>query len=107
MKAFTAQVIDVISAIPEGKVMTYGQVAAWAGNPRGARQVSRVLHSMSRKYGLPWFRVINSRGQISLPLGRGADLQKELLIAEGIVFNLQNTVDLKRFALQNKELNNE
>ena len=49
--------------------MTYGQVAAAAGSPRGARQVVRVLHSMSEKYGLPWHRIINVQGEISLTDG--------------------------------------
>lgn len=53
MKAFTMKAIQVIQNIPSGKVMTYGQIAAQAGSPRGARQVARLLHSMSAKYELP------------------------------------------------------
>ena len=53
MTPFTKQVVAIIAAIPEGKVMTYGQIAAHAGSPRAARQVVRILHSMSRKERLP------------------------------------------------------
>ncbi|MGV3466275.1 MAG: MGMT family protein [Heyndrickxia sp.] len=77
---FTAQVIDIIRAIPPGKVMTYGQIAGLAGSPRGARQVARILHSMSKKHKLPWHRVISSKGEISLK----DDEQKMALQMEGI-----------------------
>jgi methylated-DNA-protein-cysteine methyltransferase-like protein len=83
---FTTRVVSVIKAIPTGRVATYGQVAALAGSPRGARQVVRILHTQSRKHGLPWHRVINARGLISLPEGRGYELQRGLLEAEGVQF---------------------
>lgn len=70
--------------------MSYGQVAAAAGNPRGARQVVRVLHSMSAKYELPWHRIINAKGEISFT---GND-QRVMLEAEGIVFKKNGKVDL-------------
>lgn len=93
MEKFTQEVINIISSIPIGKVMTYGQIAFLAGNPWGARQVSRVLHSMSKKYGLPWHRVVNSKGQISLS-DSGFHQQKILLIEEGVVFKKENLIDL-------------
>ena len=68
-----------------------------AGNPRAARQVVRALHSSSGKEKLPWFRVINSKGQISLKPGQGYELQKALLEDEGIEFGLTDTIDLARF----------
>ena len=83
MTEFTQTVIHIISSIPHGKVMTYGQIAAYAGNPRGARQVSRILHSMSEKHNLPWHRVISSKGGISLT-GEAGFVQTELLLQEGI-----------------------
>jgi len=94
MNPFTKEAIEVIKSIPEGKVMTYGQVAEWAGNPKGARQVSRLLHSMSRKYDLPWHRVINSKGEISLPPEKGGYLQRQKLEEEGVVFTESGKVDL-------------
>lgn len=84
MEVFTLKAIKVIQNIPAGKVMTYGQVAAYAGSPGGARQVARILHSMSKKYELPWHRVINSQGGISLRDKESRQIQEELLQKEGI-----------------------
>jgi methylated-DNA-protein-cysteine methyltransferase-like protein len=95
MKDFTKQVITIIKTIPEGKVMTYGQIASIAGNIRGARQVSRILHSMSDQYQLPWHRVINSRGGISLTGHLGFE-QAQLLRNEGVVVNGKQ-INLKEY----------
>lgn len=94
MEVFTRRAIKVIQSIPAGKVMTYGQVAAFAGSPRGARQVARILHSMSKKYELPWHRVVNSEGGISLREKEFHIGQKELLRSEGISFGRNGKVDL-------------
>lgn len=93
MTQFTARVIETIQRIPQGKVMTYGQIADLAGNPRSARQVSRILHSMSQKYHLPWQRVVNSKGCISLK-AEGYAEQKRLLIEEGVCFEKNGSIDL-------------
>ncbi|MBN2048857.1 MAG: MGMT family protein [Spirochaetales bacterium] len=82
---FTERVIEIVKAIPPGSVLSYGVVAAMAGNPRGARQVARILHSSSEKHNLPWHRVLSAKGCISLP-GPGGDVQRQLLEAEGVVF---------------------
>lgn len=97
MTPFTEQVIRIIQSIPEGKVMTYGGVARAAGSPRGARQVVRILHSMSRKYKLPWHRVINAKGMIALTEDESNSLQKLYLQEEGIIFNENGVVDLKQY----------
>ncbi|MCP4129408.1 MAG: MGMT family protein [bacterium] len=94
---FTKRVITIIQNIPPGKVAAYGSIAAAAGNPRGARQVSRVLHSMSKKYALPWHRVINAAGKISLPSPDDYERQKKLLEQEGVLFSHDDSVDLERF----------
>ena len=95
MTDFTEQVLEIIKNIPFGRVMTYGQIAAYAGNPRGARQVSRILSSMSQKYQLPWHRVINSKGGISLT-GEPGFTQGELLSMEGVT--VQNKqINLKQY----------
>ena len=96
-KSFYQRVIAIIISIPEGKVATYGQIATYAGNPRAARQVSYILHSSSEKEGLPWHRVINSKGSISLKPGHGYELQKQMLKKEGITFKENDCIDLKRF----------
>jgi methylated-DNA-protein-cysteine methyltransferase-like protein len=78
-------------------VATYGQVAGVAGSPNGARQVARVLHSLSRAKRLPWQRVINSRGSISLPRGAGFERQKALLESEGVTVSRNGRVDMRRY----------
>lgn len=92
--AFMERAKKVLKKIPKGKVATYGQVAALAGNPKAARQVVRLLHSSSDKDKLPWHRVINSKGGISLSGGQGYELQKAMLKAEGVRFKLNDLVDL-------------
>jgi methylated-DNA-protein-cysteine methyltransferase-like protein len=93
---FTQRVIDAVRAIPRGLVATYGQIAIVAGSPNGARQVSWVLNSCSRSENLPWHRVVNSRGTISLT-GEGKREQRMLLEAEGIKFDAEGRIDLLRF----------
>ena len=97
MQVFTQQIIDVIRAIPQGKVLSYGRVAALSGNPKGARQVARILSAMSEKHDLPWHRVVNASGRISLPRGRGYELQEALLESEGVVLSECGLIDLDRY----------
>lgn len=93
---FFAAIIAIIQQIPEGRVATYGGIARLAGNPRGARQVARALHNSSSKHGLPWHRVINSQGMISLS-GAAGEEQRTRLLAEGITFKQSGRIDLKFF----------
>lgn len=97
MLPFTEKVIQIIKDIPEGKVMTYGQVAKLAGNPRAARQVARILHTMSRKHHLPWHRVINAKGQIAMKDEGKFNEQRLSLEAEGIEVNNAGKVDLMKY----------
>ncbi len=94
---FTQEVIKIIKNIPLGKVLTYGKIAKLAGNPRAARQVSWLLHSSTKKYNLPWHRVINSQGKIALKSQNGKDYQKILLEKEGIELTKNNKIDLKKY----------
>jgi methylated-DNA-protein-cysteine methyltransferase-like protein len=94
---FYQRVIGIIKNIPYGKVATYGQIARYAGNPQAARQVAYILHSSSEIEDLPWHRVINSKGGISLKPRRGYELQKQLLKKEGVVFNRDDCVDLQEY----------
>ncbi len=97
VSATTARIIELIRAIPSGKVASYAQIAKMAGLTNGARQVSRILHSCSKKYALPWHRVIRADGSIALAEGRGAALQRSLLQAEGIAFDASNLVDMSQY----------
>ncbi len=81
---FSKRVIEIILKIPAGKIATYGQIASIAGNSKSARQISRILHSSSAKYDLPWHRVINSQGRISMRSGDGFEMQKAMLESEGV-----------------------
>ncbi|MFQ5798577.1 MAG: MGMT family protein [Bacteroidota bacterium] len=100
--SFFRRVATVVKNIPRGKVATYGQVAALAGNPRAARQVAWVLNTVSLKQKLPWYRVINHRGKISLSEHNGYHLQRALLIHEGITFDSADRIDLARYQWQPK-----
>lgn len=76
----------VIAAIPSGRVASYGQLAALAGLPRGARQVARALSRAPAELGLPWHRVVAVTGRIAIPASSpGYRTQIEQLRAEGIV----------------------
>ncbi|MFB7305022.1 MGMT family protein [Heyndrickxia sporothermodurans] len=97
MTPFTSQVISIIQHIPEGKVMTYGQIATLAGSPRAARQVVRILHSMSKKHRLPWHRVVNAKGQIGFTDDEYFQIQKFSLENEGIEFGMNDRIDLGKY----------
>jgi methylated-DNA-protein-cysteine methyltransferase-like protein len=94
---FEERTKEAIRAIPRGKVATYSQIASLAGNYRAARQVVRVLHSSSEKDRLPWHRVINSRGGISLKGGRGFEEQRRRLLNEGVRVSRLGRIDLDEF----------
>ena len=88
----------VIRAIPPGRVMTYGDVAAYAGRPRQARRVGYAL-AVVDDASVPWWRVINAKGEISprTPDGISEEMQRDLLESEGVEFSLERQVDLARF----------
>ncbi|MEA1973896.1 MAG: MGMT family protein [Candidatus Cloacimonadota bacterium] len=96
MKEFSKRIIKVIKKIPSGKVLTYGRVSNLAGSNNGARQVSRILHTCSTKHELPWHRVINSKGKISLGKNSGYYVQQELLLSEDVIFE-NDKIDLDKF----------
>lgn len=96
MVHFTENVVEIIKNIPEGKVMTYGQIARLAGSPRAARQVVRILHSMSAKHHLPWHRVINSKGEIGFKDDEQYNVQKLSLKSEGVEFIDGRRINLDR-----------
>jgi methylated-DNA-protein-cysteine methyltransferase related protein len=94
---FTARAIIIIRSIPRGKVASYAMVATLAGSPLAARQVVRVLHTLSRAEKLPWHRVINSKGAIALRRGAGFEDQKKLLVAEGVKVGPLGQVRLEKY----------
>jgi methylated-DNA-protein-cysteine methyltransferase-like protein len=87
---------EVIHRIPYGRVATYGQIAGLAGLPGYARQVGYALHAIPAGLDLPWHRVINAKGMISLKADGPYDqVQRQMLEAEGIQFDDQDRVPLK------------
>ncbi|AQU81080.1 MULTISPECIES: MGMT family protein [Planococcus] len=97
MQTFTERALRIIKQIPLGKIMTYGQVAAAAGSPRGARQVTRILHSMSAKHSLPWHRIVNAKGQIVLRNEEARFFQRKTLQEEGVEIDKDDRIDLLKF----------
>ncbi len=85
----------VVASIPHGCVATYGQVAELADLPRGARRVGRALANLPAGSSLPWHRVVNATGSISLP-GSAGDRQRRRLRDEGVLVE-DGRIDLRRF----------
>ncbi|MFV8752284.1 MGMT family protein [Nannocystaceae bacterium ST9] len=85
-----------VEAIPPGRVASYGQVAQAAGLPGFARLVGRALAGLPPASSVPWHRVVNARGEISLT-GRAGEAQRRLLRAEGVVFRAGGRIDMRRF----------
>ena len=97
MRDFELKVIALVRDIPRGKVITYGRIAALAGYPGRARHVSRVLKKQSGELSLPWHRVINAWGGISLTIYTGKVVQRDLLEEEGILFSKMGRIDLEEY----------
>jgi len=91
-----ARLFQVIHAIPKGRVATYGQVAELAGLPRAARLVGNTLKNLPKNSKLPWHRVINASGKISLPMDGNGKVQKQRLEKEGVVF-LKGRINLSHY----------
>jgi methylated-DNA-protein-cysteine methyltransferase-like protein len=103
---FFQRVYQVVRMIPRGKVATYGQIAAIVshpfdfaqGKPRAARTVGWALHALPDGTDVPWQRVINAQGMVSITCElHDPILQRELLEEEGIVFDEEGRVDLERY----------
>jgi len=95
----TLYIVKAIKAIPKGKVSSYRDVALAAGLRNGARQTVRVLHTLTKKFDLPWHRVIRSNGTIALREGEGRELQIALLRSEGVEVSVAGKVDMKRYGV--------
>ena len=99
-----SRIYAVVKKIPRSRVATYGQIAALAGMPRHARQAGYALAATPEGMKIPWHRVINAQGKISVRLKHwdsgNDDYQRILLEAEGVAFDSSGRVDLKRFRWQ-------
>ena len=87
---------DVVARIPRGRVATYGQIARIARLPGQARLVGYALHALPAGSRLPWQRVVNAQGAISVG-GESGARQRKLLEAEGVRFDDRSRIDLEKF----------
>jgi methylated-DNA-protein-cysteine methyltransferase-like protein len=91
-----ARVYEVVKQVPRGKVASYGQIAEIVGAGCDARMVGYAMAGTPEGNDIPWQRIVNREGKISLP-GKGGVIQRMRLEAEGIVFDARGRIDLKRF----------
>lgn len=94
----------MVKRIPRGRIATYGQIAALVGMPRHARHVGQALAATPATLKIPWHRVVNADGRVSVRLahweGGGDRLQRILLEDEGVLFDGNGRVDLRRYRWQ-------
>lgn len=116
MTKFQDTVLSIVRFIPSGMVVSYGQIAAYLGSPRAARQVGWTMRSLEGTPDFPWWRVLNNAGKITIKGNEfnSARLQKELLEAEGVSINAAYELDIERYRfrpdtalLQSLELDSE
>ena len=97
--SFDQRVLSEVARIPRGQLATYGQIADLIGAYGCARQVGWALRRLKLPSTVPWHRVVNAQGRISMSLSReGSDwIQREMLIAEGIPVDAEGRLPLRRF----------
>ena len=94
------KIYEVVKNIPKGRVATYGQVALLAGNPRWARVVGYALHNNPAPEIIPCHRVVNREGRVAAAFVFGGEnAQRKLLENEGITFEADGRVDLKKYGI--------
>ena len=89
-----ARVYERVRRIPPGRVATYGQIARLLEWPRGARTVGWALRALKPGADVPWHRVVNAQGRISID---DVARQRALLEAEGVIFDESGRIDLDRY----------
>ena len=104
MKVTYDMIQRIVSRIPRGRVATYGQIADLAGIPGEARRVGYALSALPDGTSVPWQRVVNAKGEISLRSHSGHEsLQKKLLKAEGVLFARDGRISMDRFQWRPRE----
>ena len=91
MEEFAQNIYTILSYIEKGSLITYGQLASQAGYPAHSRHVGKILAKLPKDTRLPWFRVVNSQGKISLQ-GDAFIRQKTLLEQDGIAITEQGKI---------------
>ena len=94
------KILQVVMAVPQGRVVSYGQVAEMAGLGRQARYIGKALGKLPEGHSVPWYRVIRTNGQIAFPVGSEKyQEQKSLLEAEGVEVT-DGRISMPRFRWQ-------
>jgi methylated-DNA-protein-cysteine methyltransferase-like protein len=93
------RIYNTVRRIPAGRVATYGQIAGLVRDCSGPRQVGYALHALPRGSAVPWHRVVNARGAVSLS-GSDGITQQLLLECEGLRVQREGRVDLKKYRWQ-------
>lgn len=96
----TKRIYEAVKKIPRGQVATYGQVAALAGNPRMARAVGNALHRNPDPVGIPCYRVVNAKGELSGEFAFGGSGAQARLLADDGIEVKDGRVDLKKYGLK-------
>ncbi len=97
------QIYKAVQRIPPGSVATYGQIARLIGFPKNARQVGYALAALPNELQIPWHRVVNAKGEISLRAKPGYDeFQRILLEEEGIIFDEKGCISLQLYQWQDE-----
>lgn len=105
MKDFFQRVYLIVAQIPEGKVATYGQIARIMGEPRSARIVGWAMKAAPNELHLPCHRVVNRLGELAPEYAFGSkQLQKDILLSEGITFKKDGAINLKKHLWDAKKL---
>ena len=102
------RIYRAVRRIPRGRVATYGQIAEIAGLEGHARQVGYALNVLPSRSKVPWYRVINARGEISRRSGGDShELQRHMLEREGVEFDADGRVSLRRFRWRARMMSDE
>lgn len=98
MSNFYERVYEAVRKIPRGKVATYGQIAYLAGSPKASRVVGYALHVNPEPGVIPCHRVVNREGRLAPAFAFGGpEIQKQMLIEEGVLFDEEGKVPLRQF----------
>jgi methylated-DNA-protein-cysteine methyltransferase related protein len=101
---FAHAVRRAVRSVPAGRVTTYGRVAEAAGRPGAARAAGAVLRALPEGTNVPWWRVVDRRGEITIPRSGHADaLQRALLEAEGVRLSDAGRIELERYGWSQHE----
>ncbi len=96
INSFFEEVYSIVAQIPEGKVLSYGQIAKLMGHPNSSRMVGQAMWGAPERLALPCHRVVNSQGRIA----PACPEHREMLAAEGVTFRRNGCVDMAKHSYQ-------